>query len=156
MSKVKGKRWTEADDETVARMCEEGASAKQMAEALGFTRQHIGMKLSTLGLTAKRKHVEFSQREIDRVRELHAQGLSDMAIAKTMGRSVGGVHRFRVMMRLKTNHRGGVAVPPVVSNKYTIHQLMAPTKFRPGTPEREDIERQRKINGIANHVLDAE
>lgn len=154
MGKVKLKRWDKELDGTLIKYIEAGLTVTAAARHLDYSRTTVGIQVKRLGLC---KFKPITQEEKETIKRMHAEKKTDQQIADAIGRSIGAVHKFRVRLGLKPNFRAGKKkYISHVSGKYTLLQLMQPTRFKPGTPERADIENQRFINGLQNHPLDAE
>lgn len=81
-------RWNEYETDLVRKMFHAGATPKQMSIAVCRSAGAVRHKLINMGLTRPQKNRPSTLEERETARELHGRGMSELEIARKLGRAV--------------------------------------------------------------------
>jgi DNA-binding CsgD family transcriptional regulator len=103
--------------ETIREMHESGATDPEIGKTLGLSASAVKGRRERMGLRHRNRinpqakyEREFGQASLqlnDRIRELHAEGLDDKAIADKLGKTREGIRRRRILMELPSHLASG-------------------------------------------------
>lgn len=147
---------SEEEKQKVLTLHQEKKTDLQIAVAIGRSVATVHKWRWTMGLKPNFKGVQLrvSEEQETEIERMNRAGKTDTQIAALLKMSASKVRRVREgiglkMVRLKKVTQGGCR------KAHTIAELMRPTRFKPGTSERANVESQREANGLRNHPLDA-
>lgn len=108
--------WSQEEEQELCRLYEVKASARTMAQVLGRSRGALQAKACRMGLTARESARGFVPQEyvwgeadVDKLRQLWAQGVAPLAMASQIGRSISAVYRKLARLGLGHHRRGQMA-----------------------------------------------